>query len=45
MIGLDIEWERYEYTTPKGNTIEIIREMVYTDHDEVFAEQDEWEEL
>ncbi len=42
MIGLDIEWERYEYTTPKGNTIEIIREIVY--QEETIDDEDEWNE-
>jgi hypothetical protein len=28
-MGPDIEWERYEYTTPGGAKVEIIRELVY----------------
>ena len=30
----EIEWERYEYTTPGGARIEVIREFVYDDIDD-----------
>lgn len=37
-MGPDIEWERYEYTTPKGNKIEVIREIVYEDEPYFYEE-------